>query len=203
MPSHRRRATQRQPRPPARQAPLLPQQRQMRRPARHRTPPAGPRPMRRARLLRMQQAGQRHRRHRMRRAGRHLQRPRTRPARQLECRGKRGEQDPIPSDMRLKQDITALGQTHDGLRLYRYRYIGDDTFYVGVMAQEVTARVPAAVSLADDGFLAGRLRHAGSEFSDAARTGPSSIRSAQPTEEATFANSGVCNCPVSAARLWR
>jgi uncharacterized caspase-like protein len=60
---------------------------------------------------------------------------------------------PVPSDMRLKQDITALGQTHGGLPLYRYRYIGDDTFYVGVMAQEVTARVPAAVSQADDGYL--------------------------------------------------
>lgn len=59
----------------------------------------------------------------------------------------------MPSDMRLKEDITALGQSHHGLHLYRYRYIGDDTFYVGVMAQEVRARVPAAVSQADDGYL--------------------------------------------------
>jgi uncharacterized caspase-like protein len=60
---------------------------------------------------------------------------------------------PIPSDIRLKQDITALGRTPDGLPLYRYRYIGDDTFYVGVMAQEVAAVVPAAVSQMDDGYL--------------------------------------------------
>jgi hypothetical protein len=60
---------------------------------------------------------------------------------------------PIPSDIRLKQDIAALDRTHNGLRLYRYRYIGDDTLYVGVMAQEVAALVPAAVSRMDDGYL--------------------------------------------------
>lgn len=60
---------------------------------------------------------------------------------------------PVPSDIRLKQDIVALGSAPGGLPLYRYRYIGDDTFYVGVMAQEVAARTPAAVSQADDGYL--------------------------------------------------
>ena len=60
---------------------------------------------------------------------------------------------PVPSDIRLKQDIVALGSAPGGLPLYRYRYIGDDTFYVGVMAQEVAARTPAAVLLGDDGYL--------------------------------------------------
>ncbi len=59
----------------------------------------------------------------------------------------------IPSDIRLKRDIHRLGATDRGLGIYRYRYIGDDTVYVGVMAQEVAERVPAAVSRGDDGYL--------------------------------------------------
>jgi uncharacterized caspase-like protein len=59
----------------------------------------------------------------------------------------------IPSDIRLKRDIVALGRTADGLQLYRYRYIGDDVFYVGVMAQEVAERVPDAVTRGADGYL--------------------------------------------------
>jgi hypothetical protein len=59
----------------------------------------------------------------------------------------------IPSDIRLKRDIVPLGRTTNGLQLYRYRYIGDDTFYVGVMAQEVAERVPDAVTRGADGYL--------------------------------------------------
>lgn len=59
----------------------------------------------------------------------------------------------IPSDIGLKQDIHRLGVTEHGIELYRYRYIGDDTVYVGVMAQQVAPRVPAAVSQGDDGYL--------------------------------------------------
>jgi hypothetical protein len=59
----------------------------------------------------------------------------------------------IPSDVRLKQDIVAIGRTSDGLTLYRYRYIGDRTFYVGVMAQEVAERWPDAVARREDGYL--------------------------------------------------
>lgn len=46
-----------------------------------------------------------------------------------------------------------LSRTDSGLRLYRYRYIGDATLYVGVMAQEVVDAVPAAVSQAHNGYL--------------------------------------------------
>lgn len=60
---------------------------------------------------------------------------------------------PIPSDVRLKEDISALTLTSSGLRLYRYRYKGDATFYVGVMAQEVAQQMPAAVSPGMDGYL--------------------------------------------------
>jgi uncharacterized caspase-like protein len=60
---------------------------------------------------------------------------------------------PVPSDIRLKQDLAVVGRTPDGLQLYRYRYIGDYTFYVGVMAQEVAERRPDAVGLGEDGYL--------------------------------------------------
>ena len=70
----------------------------------------------------------------------------------------------IPSDIRLKQDVHQLGVTERGLRLYRYRYIGDDTIYVGVMAQEVAQRVPAAVSRGDDGYLQVDYRLLGLDF---------------------------------------
>ncbi|WP_315832889.1 caspase family protein [Bradyrhizobium prioriisuperbiae] len=59
----------------------------------------------------------------------------------------------VPSDRRLKQDIVLLGRTDGGLHLYRYRYIGDSTVYVGVLAQEVARRRPAAVSQAASGYL--------------------------------------------------
>lgn len=59
----------------------------------------------------------------------------------------------VPSDMRLKADIVPLTRTREGFQLYRYRYIGDDTVYVGVMAQDIARQMPAAVSIADDGYL--------------------------------------------------
>src|SRR5262249_29878414 len=58
-----------------------------------------------------------------------------------------------PSDIRLKRDITKLAQLDNALSLYRFRYLWSDTFYVGVMAQEVERVVPDAVSRGDDGYL--------------------------------------------------
>jgi len=52
---------------------------------------------------------------------------------------------PIPSDVRLKRDITLVGRLDDGLGLYRYQYLWSDTVYVGVMAQEVALIHPDAV----------------------------------------------------------
>ena len=57
------------------------------------------------------------------------------------------------SDIRLKRDITKLTQLDNGLYLYRFRYIWSDTFYVGVMAQEVEGVVPDAVVRGPDGYL--------------------------------------------------
>jgi outer membrane immunogenic protein len=58
-----------------------------------------------------------------------------------------------PSDMRLKRDIALVGHLDGGLGLYRYRYLWDDTIYVGVMAQEVAQVAPQAVLLGSDGYL--------------------------------------------------
>lgn len=51
----------------------------------------------------------------------------------------------LVSDLRLKRDIALLGRLDDGLGVYRYRYLWDDTVYVGVMAQEVALLYPDAV----------------------------------------------------------
>ena len=57
------------------------------------------------------------------------------------------------SDMRLKHDIVLLGRLDDGLGYYRFVYNGGHTAYVGVMAQEVLAVAPEAVTRGTDGYL--------------------------------------------------
>jgi len=57
------------------------------------------------------------------------------------------------SDIRLKRDITQVGEVDSGINLYRYRYLWSDTVYVGVMAQEVAAVKPDAVLRGADGYL--------------------------------------------------
>jgi hypothetical protein len=69
-----------------------------------------------------------------------------------------------PSDIRLKRDIVELGELDNGLRLYRYRYLWSDTVYVGVMAQEVAALRPDAVSRGEDGYLRVDYGRLGLEF---------------------------------------
>jgi hypothetical protein len=49
------------------------------------------------------------------------------------------------SDVRLKEDIQPVGKTYDGQNLYAYRYKGDPTPHVGLMAQEVEKIKPDAV----------------------------------------------------------
>lgn len=50
------------------------------------------------------------------------------------------------SDERLKEDIEPVGELYDGTNIYRYRYIGDETPRIGVMAQEVEKTNPEAVT---------------------------------------------------------
>jgi Chaperone of endosialidase len=45
--------------------------------------------------------------------------------------------NPPPSDMRLKRDIVNLVTLANGIKLYSFRYLWDDTVYVGVMAQDL------------------------------------------------------------------
>src|SRR5262245_44107791 len=57
------------------------------------------------------------------------------------------------SDVRLKRDIVRIGQLASGHSIYRYRYLWDDTFYVGVLAQEIAVTAPEAVVRGFDGYL--------------------------------------------------
>lgn len=49
------------------------------------------------------------------------------------------------SDERVKEDIHEIGETHEGQPLYSYRYIGDSTPRVGLMAQDEEKRDPENV----------------------------------------------------------
>ncbi len=49
------------------------------------------------------------------------------------------------SDRRAKEDITQVGTLFDGTPVYRYRYIGQPAFQIGLMAQEVEQFAPEAV----------------------------------------------------------
>jgi hypothetical protein len=57
------------------------------------------------------------------------------------------------SDLRLKHDVVYLGQLDDGIGFYRFVYNGGDKTYVGVLAQEVQAVMPDAVTRGPDGYL--------------------------------------------------
>lgn len=57
------------------------------------------------------------------------------------------------SDVALKHDIILLGHLSSGLGYYRFSYLGSRKTYVGVMAQEVQAVVPDAVTRGSDGYL--------------------------------------------------
>jgi hypothetical protein len=69
-----------------------------------------------------------------------------------------------PSDIRLKTDIEKVGVAANGLPLYTFRYIGGDIVYRGVMAQDVLAVLPEAVSIMPNGYLAVRYDMLGLEM---------------------------------------
>lgn len=58
------------------------------------------------------------------------------------------------SDIRLKKDIIPLKQLTNGIRLYRYKYLQDQTQteYVGVMAQDLLDSHPDALLTGKDGY---------------------------------------------------
>ena len=51
------------------------------------------------------------------------------------------------SDRRLKHDIKKIGKTFDGQTIYSYKMHGDDRTHIGLMAQEVEKKKPAAVGV--------------------------------------------------------
>jgi hypothetical protein len=57
------------------------------------------------------------------------------------------------SDLWLKHDVVLLGRFNDGLGYYRFSYQGSEKVYVGVIAQEVEAVRPDAVTHGSDGYL--------------------------------------------------
>lgn len=50
------------------------------------------------------------------------------------------------SDSRLKEDVARVGTLADGTPVYRYRYIGSPRFELGLIAQDIEASNPDAVS---------------------------------------------------------
>ena len=58
------------------------------------------------------------------------------------------------SDRRLKEDIHKVGKTNDGQNIYAYRYKGDPTPQMGLMAQEVEKKRPDAVVTTASGYKA-------------------------------------------------
>jgi hypothetical protein len=53
----------------------------------------------------------------------------------------------------LKHDVVLLGHLDNGLGYYRFSYLGSHKAYVGVIAQEVQALMPDAVTRGRDGYL--------------------------------------------------
>ncbi len=58
-----------------------------------------------------------------------------------------------PSDARLKTGLVRIGSHPAGFGIYRFRYLGSEAEYVGVIAQEVLQSIPSAVSASPAGIL--------------------------------------------------
>ena len=56
------------------------------------------------------------------------------------------------SDSRLKEDIKKIGTSIDGHNIYKFKYLDSPEYYTGVMAEEVLAKKPEAVSRLDNGY---------------------------------------------------
>jgi hypothetical protein len=57
------------------------------------------------------------------------------------------------SDRRAKTDIKKVGKTDDGQKIYAYRYRAGGPMQLGLMAQEVLKKNPAAVAQHPSGFM--------------------------------------------------
>ena len=68
------------------------------------------------------------------------------------------------SDAKLKADIAPVGATAHGLTLYQFRYLGQTQVYEGVMAQDVLAIRPDAITTDSAGYMAVDYRALGLEM---------------------------------------
>jgi len=61
----------------------------------------------------------------------------------------------VLSDERVKTDITKLETLDNGINIYAFRYIGDDRYFAGVLAQELAEdpRYAHAVMPNDKGYM--------------------------------------------------
>jgi Chaperone of endosialidase len=59
----------------------------------------------------------------------------------------------VVSDRRLKNRMRQIATLPSGIRLYRFRYRGSKTEYLGVVAQQVSKIAPHTVTRGPDGFL--------------------------------------------------
>ena len=75
----------------------------------------------------------------------------------------------MQSDERVKTDIAPIGTTYDGQHIYKFRYDGDPTTRIGLMAQEVQKKHPDAVRTDSQGIKEVDYSKA---TADAAREGP-------------------------------
>jgi hypothetical protein len=50
------------------------------------------------------------------------------------------------SDIRVKTDVTKIGELPEGTNVYSFKYVGSPTTEIGVVAQEIEDRYPEAVS---------------------------------------------------------
>jgi len=60
--------------------------------------------------------------------------------------------------------VVLLGHLDNGLGYYRFSYLGSQKAYVGVMAQEVQAVQPDAVTRGSDGYLRVHYEKLGLKF---------------------------------------
>ena len=52
----------------------------------------------------------------------------------------------------MKRDIRNVGTLHDGTPLYRFRYIDQEGWHIGVIAQDILETHPEAVGKSPNGF---------------------------------------------------
>jgi hypothetical protein len=60
----------------------------------------------------------------------------------------------LASDEKVKDDVEKIGDLHDGQKVVRFRYKGDPTMRIGLLAQEVSEHEPDAVHQLPIGILA-------------------------------------------------